>query len=76
MTTREKLYIIATAIAAGKSSDAELLAAGLTAADLDQLYGWAETVVDKALHKPEVKPTGEALDREIQSWIDFYCQPN
>jgi len=72
MTTREKVFTIAKAIVAGKSSDAELLAAGLTVIDLDQLYSGAETVVDKALHKPEVKPTGEALDREIQSWIEYY----
>lgn len=72
MTTKEKVFIIAKGIANWKCSDAELLAAGLTEADLDRLWAGAEKVLDKALHKRAVKPTGEALDREIQSWIDYY----
>lgn len=76
MNEKQKVYLIARAIVNGTSNkgDAAILAeTGLTVADLDKHYSLAETIVDKAMNKPEKRPEGEeAIVAALTSWVDYY----
>ena len=76
MTEKQKVYLIARAILNGTANkgDAAIIAeTGVTIADLDKHYSLAETVIDKAMNKPERRPEGEeAIVAALTSWIDYY----
>jgi len=76
MNDKQKVFLLANAIVNGtanKGDDAIIAETGLSTADLDKHYSLAETVVDKAMNKPEAKPQGEAaIVAALTNWIDFY----
>ncbi len=74
MNKKEKLFkLIEFWLQHGMAhTDAQITAeAGLSIADLDELWSEAEIILDKARNKPEKPPTGEKLLEEVRSWIDF-----
>lgn len=72
MTPKEKITKLAIHMVSGVSTDAAIMATGLSEDDLDKYWSHAELVAFKARTKPEVTPTGEALITEIKSWIDYF----
>lgn len=79
MTERDKITKIGHAILklGHSASDAKLIAeTGLTVKDLDQFYKIAEILIDKAITKPETRPTTlEDKIREFNSWVKFRYDP-
>lgn len=79
MAVKEKTWLIVLAMLDGKKADAEIIEHSenqLTERDLDENYGMAEIVIHKAKTKPEVRPTGELLKAEVQTWLDYKFSGN
>ena len=82
MSEKRKVYLIARSIlngTANKGDDAILAeheSEGLLSIEaLDLHYGLAETVVDKAMNKADVRPkTEEEIVSAINSWIDYFFE--
>lgn len=73
MTTKDKVLALCLQFCKGVQDSQQIMqATGLTEADLDRLWQPAENAMSKARNKPAVMPTGEALEIEVQSWIDYY----
>ena len=70
---KERTRRLCYAILDGKACDNDCHEYNLIPSDLDELYSLGENIVDKALTKPEVRPsTTEAKRKEVDSWIEYY----